>query len=251
MSVPSLGKDLLGGTEFVGAFAILTGVTLAAGLAVLGIDIPKLSKAEFDDPGRPLGEIFRMPAVIVAVITATFGYAVMTFLMTATPLAMTVGASLPFSDTALVIEWHIVGMFAPGFFTGSLINRFGSPRIIGAGNALLLTAVAIALTGSAVWQFWLSLVCLGVGWNFAFTGGTALLTEIDTPSERAKLQGTNDFIVFAFLAMASLTSGTIYHLLGWQWVNILAVPLIVISLCSVLWLVATRRRARFVPKPAE
>jgi MFS family permease len=246
-----LGKELWG-ADFVGSFAILTVVTLLSGLAVLGIDIPKLTKQEYADPGRPLGVIFRQPAVIVAVITASLGYMVMTFLMTATPIAMTVGAHHGLDSTAFVIEWHVVGMFAPGFFSGTLIKRYGTLRIIAIGNALLLAAVAAALSGTGFWHFWLSLFFLGVGWNFAFTGGTTLLTEIDTPSERAKLQGTNDFIVFTLLAFASLFSGTVYHLLGWVWVNLLALPMIVISLAAVLWLAALRRRGGDLEaKPAE
>ena len=216
---------------------------------MLGIDIPRLTKQEYADPGRPLGVIFRQPVVIVAVITASLSYMVMTFLMTATPLAMTVGAHHHLNDTAWVIEWHIVGMFAPGFFSGSLIRRFGSVKIINAGNIFLLSAVVIAMNGDGFWYFWAALVCLGVGWNFAFTGGTALLTEVDTPSERAKLQGTNDFIVFTLLAFASLFSGTIYHMLGWTWVNLVALPMILISTLAVAWLVMVRRRGAIGTAP--
>ncbi len=247
----NLTKDLIGGAEFAGALGFLSIVTLLSGIVVLGIDIPKLSKQEMADTGRPLGEIFRMPVVIVAVISATFGYCVMTFLMTATPIAMTIGASHAFNDAKFVIEWHIVGMFAPGFFTGSLIARHGAPKIIYAGNILMLGSLAVAIAGTEVLHFWVALFLLGVGWNFAFTAGTALLTEVDVPSERAKVQGTNDLIVFTCLAFASLFSGTVYHLMGWDWVIILALPMIIIPMLSVMWLGMVRRRAVAAAEAAE
>ena len=245
-----IGKDWIDGSAFAGSFLILAGCALLSGLVVLGIDIPKLTKAEFDDPGRPLLEIFKAPVVIVAVIAATFSYVVMNLLMTVTPISMQYGYSFGDGDVALVISWHVVGMFAPGFVTGSLIKRFGTLQIITVGLALLTGAVAVALLGVEFWHFWVSLFLLGCGWNFAFTGGTALLTEIDTPSERAKLQGTNDFIVFTAVAFASLVSGAVYQLLGWNWVNILAVPMIVIAMAAVTWLALTRRRER-IAAPAE
>ena len=180
---------------------------------------------------------------IVAVISATLGYVVMNLLMTATPIAMKVGLVYDFEWIKIVIIWHTVGMFAPGFFTGSLINRFGVLNIITTGAILQAAAVAIALIGTSVPYFWFSLFLLGIGWNFAFTGGTKLLTEVHTPSERAKVQGMNDFIVFTGMAIASLCAGTLYHFLGWQWVNLAALPMIAVILIAVIWLKLVQRRS--------
>ena len=238
-----LTKDALGSVEFAGSFVALAIFTLATGIIVIGIDIPRLTKEEYTDKGRPLGEIILQPVAIVAVISATLGYVVMNLLMTATPIAMKVGLVYDFEWIKIVIIWHTVGMFAPGFFTGSLINRFGVLNIITTGAILQAAAVAIALIGTSVPYFWFSLFLLGIGWNFAFTGGTKLLTEVHTPSERAKVQGMNDFIVFTGMAIASLCAGTLYHFLGWQWVNLAALPMIAVILIAVIWLKLVQRRS--------
>ena len=237
-----LTKDMYTYAEFAGTFVALMGFTLAAGVIVLGIDIPRLTKAEYADTGRPLPEIFKQPKCIVAVISGFFGYVVMNLLMTATPISMKLGSGFDFNDTAFVIEWHVVGMFAPGFFTGSLIYRFGVLKVIMAGAILQLLGVSVALLGSELYHFWVSLFLIGVGWNFTFTGGTKMLTEIHTPSERAKVQGTNDLIVFTGMAFSSLFSGTLYHFLGWNWVGYSAIPMIVIILTAVTWLSLRNRR---------
>lgn len=238
------------GAEFMGSFAVLIGFTLLSGLAVMWIDIPKLTQTEFEDPGRPLTEILTQPTFVVAALAATFGYMTMNILMTSTPIAMQHGANHAFSDTVFVIEWHVVGMFAPGFFTGHLINRFGVIRIISAGAVFLLFAVAVALLGNTVTHFWIALFTLGIGWNFTFTGGTVLLNEVHTPSERAKAQGSFDMIVFTGMAFSSLFSGTLYHFLGWSWVNLAAVPMILIVLLSVFWLAWYRRHITVQETPA-
>jgi MFS family permease len=237
-----LTKDTLGPNEFAGTFIALAGFTLATGFIVIGIDIPRLKKEEYADRGRNLWVIIKQPKALVAIISATLGYITMNLLMTATPLAMLVGAGHVFNDTKFVIEWHTFGMFAPGFFTGYLIERFSVLKIITTGGILQLAAVAVALLGYTVPHFWVSLFLLGVGWNFAFTGGTKLLTEVHTPSERAKVQGTNDFIVFTGMAIASLFAGTVYHFFGWQWVNLAALPMIVIILISTTWLMISQRK---------
>jgi len=234
-------KDLIGNAAFTGSFGALIGFTLAAGFIVLGIDIPRLTKEEYADSGRPLGEIMFQPMAVVAVISATFGYVIMNFLMVATPLAMQVGYEHQLNDIKIVIEWHVVGMFAPGFITGSLINRFGVLKIITVGAFLQIAAVAVALFGTSVPHFWVSLFLLGIGWNFAFTGGTTLLTQVHTASERAKVQGTNDLIVFSGMTLSSLFSGTLYHFMGWQWVNYVALPMIAVVLIAVTWLAFSQR----------
>jgi len=236
-----LTKDLFGWVPFEATFWALTVFCLLAAVIVLGIDIPKLTKAEFDDSGRPLRQIVVIPTFIVALIAALFGYMTMSFLMTATPVTMRIEA---FTDNHIVrvIQWHVVGMFAPGFFTGSLIQRSGVVRIIVLGSALLLGSVIVALAGDSFANFFVALFLLGVGWNFAFTGGTVLLTEVHTPSERAKVQGVNDFILFSGLAISSLSAGIIYHFFGWMWVNLATVPLILAVLLPAIWLRSVRRK---------
>ena len=218
-----LGKDLVTSAEFLGAYGYLCAATLLTGAIVLLVDIPRLTPAQARAPGRPLPVIMRQRTFVVATATAMVGHSVMALLMTATPLAMS-HASLNFDETALVIEWHSVGMFAPGFVTGSLIARFGVMRIILAGLLLQTACVGIALSGEGLGQFWLSLFLLGVGWNFTFVGGTTLLAEVHTPAERGKTQGANNFLIFGAVAIASLSSGTLLHYVGWQWVNLAALP---------------------------
>jgi len=236
-----LTRNLSGMAAFEGTFWALTIFCLSAAVFVLGIDIPKLTQAEFEDSGRPLAQIVVIPTFIVALAASLFGYAVMTLLMTATPVTMRVET---FTDTNIVrvIQWHSVGMFAPGFFTGAVIRRFGVVRIIVTGSALLLGSVFIALTGDSFMHFLVALFFLGIGWNFAFTGGTLLVTEVHSPSERAKVQGMNDFILFSGLAMSSLFAGVIYYYLGWTWVNLATLPLIIVVLLSAIWLRSVRRK---------
>ena len=178
---------------------------------------------------------------MVAVLAAAFGYGIMNLLMTATPLAMSF-CGHPFSAAAFVIEWHVVGMYAPGFFTGSLIKRFGSLKIIVVGTLFMVSCVAMSLSGVAIWQFWLALVLLGVGWNFMYTGGTTLLTETYSPAERAKTQGLNDAIVFTVMLVSSFSSGALVSAAGWERMNVGALPLIAVVTCAAIWLAWLRAR---------
>ena len=236
-----LGKDLLSGTPFVGSYACMIVLMLASAVTLMFLDIPKPSRKELEGPRRPMMEIMRQPVFIAAALAATLGQAVMNFLMTAAPIAMT-QASHQFADTALVIEWHVFGMFAPGFFTGSLIRRFGEIRVIAAGLFLELVCILVALSGTAVFEFWLSMLLLGVGWNFAFTGGTSLMTSAyRNVAERGKTQGAMNFIIYGFVACVSLSSGAFVHYLGWQWVNILALPLLAAAVAATLWYAAVAR----------
>ncbi|MPY72166.1 MAG: MFS transporter [Alphaproteobacteria bacterium] len=236
-----LGKDLLSGTPFVGSYACMIVLMLASAVTLMFLDIPKPSRKELEGPRRPMAEIMRQPVFIAAALAATLGQAVMNFLMTAAPIAMT-QASHQFADTALVIEWHVFGMFAPGFFTGSLIRRFGEIRVIAAGLFLELVCIGVALSGTAVFEFWLSMLLLGVGWNFVFTGGTSLMTSAyRNVAERGKTQGAMNFIIYGFVACVSLSSGAFVHYLGWQWVNILALPLLAIAVAATLWYATVAR----------
>lgn len=173
----------------------------------------------------------------------------MNLIMTATPLAMS-HHHHPFNDAAFVIEWHVIGMFAPSFFTGSLINRFGVYRVMLLGTALMAVCVAITLAGIELMNFWVALVLLGVGWNFLFVGGTTLLTEAYAPAERAKTQAANDFIVFSSVAASSLLSGTLLYYYSWQTVNHAALPFLLLVTTAIGWLMS-RRVAGRQPKHRE
>lgn len=237
-------KDILP-TTFLGAYLTLI-VFLLIVLAVLRLlDIPPPTQAEAKETGRPLAEIAAQPAFIVAVLAAAFGYGVMNLLMTATPLAMGV-CGHPYSAAAMVISSHVVGMFAPSFITGDLIRRFGTLQVMLWGVVINLVCLAIALAGVDVANFWWSLVLLGIGWNFLYIGGTALLTEAYRPSERAKAQGANDMLIFLTMATSSFSSGMILERNGWQMLNYAAIPFILAVGAAVLWLMAKRRRAMAV-----
>jgi hypothetical protein len=178
---------------------------------------------------------------------AAVAYAVMLLVMTATPVAM-VGHGHGVGDAVQVIQWHVLGMFAPSFFTGALIARFGAPRIMAVGFALLAGHVGIALAGTELLHFLSGLVLLGVGWNFAFIGGTTLLTSAYREGEQAKAQAINDFVIFGTVAAASLSSGWLYHQFGWQTLNLVALPFLAVALVATLGL---SRRAAGVPVPAR
>ena len=179
---------------------------------------------------------------IVAASCAGLGYGVMTLLMTATPLAMGF-CGYPYGAAAGVIAAHVVAMFAPSFFTGSLIQRFGVLNVIVAGVVIELACVAVAVSGQQVANFWWALVLLGIGWNFTYVGGTTLLTEAYRPAEKAKVQGLNEIIIFGVQALASLSSGVLVNTTGWTTLNYFAVPLLAVAGCSALWLMYRRRSA--------
>jgi MFS family permease len=166
----------------------------------------------------------------------------MNLLMQATPLSMSFCAH-PYGQAALVIQWHVFGMYAPGFFTGHLIARFGVLRVIAAGVVLVGACVAVALAGNTVMHFLVALAVLGVGWNFMYTGGTALLTESYEPQEKAKVQGANDFAVFATMAVSSASAGALVSTTGWERMNVGALPVLLVVLAAVAWLAWVRRAA--------
>ncbi|MHA1564172.1 MAG: MFS transporter, partial [Alphaproteobacteria bacterium] len=178
-------RDLLAPAIFAGSYGVITILQLAGVLTLTFLDVPKPSIQLRGGRGRPLGEICREPVFIVAVLSGMFGFAVMNLVMTSTPLAMA-GGSHTFGDTAFVIQWHALGMFAPSFFTGSIIKRFGTLNVIATGALLAGVAVTVNLSGETLWQFWLSLFLVGIGWNFMFIGATHLLTTVPSEAEKAK-----------------------------------------------------------------
>jgi MFS family permease len=238
-------KDLFS-LPFLGSFLVLSAVALLALAVQSRVRVPAPTANERAGGGRSLRAIAAQPVFIVAALAAALGYGIMNLLMTASPLAMSF-CGHPFSAAAFIIEWHVVGMYGPGFFTGSLIKRFGVLKVIVAGALLMSLCVAVAVSGFAIWQFWVALVLLGIGWNFMYIGGTTLLTETYTPAEKAKTQGLNDAIVFTVMVVSSFSSGALVSAAGWVRMNLGALPFLAIVGAATLWLTWTRQHR---PAPA-
>jgi len=198
--------------------------------------------------GRPLLEIVLQPKYIVALICGMLGYAVMSFVMTATPLAMS-QASFLFDDTAIVIQWHVMAMFAPSFFTGNLIVRFGVLRIMFFGAVFAACAIAINLAGTSYFHFLVALTSLGLSWNFLFVGATTLLTETYHSNERNKAQAVNDFVIFSTVSIGSLSSGALQNAFGWQIVNLGAIPFLTVIFLALGWLKYYRTKRLEIVSP--
>jgi MFS family permease len=228
---------------FAGAYLALVGVAVVA-LGVLSFirfpaHVPPLPGAAV---GRPAAELMRQPVFAVAVIGAALGYGVMNLLMAATPIAMQ-QCLHPFSSAALVLEWHVLGMFVPSFFTGHLIKRFGALPIMFVGGLLNLVCVAVALSGVDLMQFLVALFALGVGWNFLYTGGSTLLTQAYRPEEKNRAQGLMDTAVFWTMALSSFASGALITTKGWTLLNLGSLLPIVAVMAAVLWLLLKQRTA--------
>ncbi len=235
-NVANWAKDLLGPVPFTGTFIAAVGLQVLALAAVAALVIPRAVGRPATAGGRALGGIARQPRYIVAVVGAAGGYAIMSLVMTATPLAITF-CGFSFADSAFVIQWHVLGMYVPSFFTGHLIRRFGEVNVMAAGVAVYAGAITFNLSGvDLMLNFWPGLILLGVGWNFLFIGGTSLLTTTYDDSERARAQGLNDFLVFGTTAAASLSAGALHATLGWQAVNLAAVPLLAVVAAMIAWL---------------
>lgn len=233
-----LTRDLFAPILFAGTYVALAGLSFLAFLVLWFLKSPPpMAKAQAGD-ARPLGEIMRQPGFIVAVTCGIVSYSLMSLVMTATPLAM-IGCGLTTTDAALAIQWHVLAMFGPSFFTGSLIARFGVRTIVLVGLALLCGCAVIALSGEEVGHFWVALILLGVGWNFGFIGATTMLTACYRPSERNMVQSANDFLVFGFVAFASFSSGSLLYNFGWGTVNVLVFP--VTAICVILMVVLRNR----------
>ncbi|NDP63143.1 MFS transporter [Polaromonas sp.] len=227
---------------FAGAYLALAGVALLAMGLLAFIDFPAApARSGASSGGRPLGVIMRQPVFIVAASAGALGYGVMNLLMAATPIAMQV-CGLPFSDVAWVLEWHVIGMFAPGFFTGHLIKRFGTLPVMATGLALNIACVLIALSGVEFKQFLAALFLLGLGWNFLFTGATTLALTAYRPEEKDKAQGALNFCVFAVLAVSSLASGVLVTTQGWTLLNVGSLLPLSLTGLALGWLAVSQRR---------
>jgi MFS family permease len=236
--------DLLG-PKFMGAYLALILCALTAIVLLRYIDVPEPGAEARASSGRPMREIALQPKFAVAVLAGAVGYGVMNLLMTSTPIAMgTCGH--PYGDAAFVISSHVIAMFAPSFVTGGLIRRFGVLPVMFAGALLNVAAIATAVSGLSVTHFWLSLVLLGVGWNFLYVGATTLLTETYRPEERAKAQGANEFAIFVMMVVSSLSSGLLVTGAGWELLNLAAlIPLAAVAI-AIPWLAIEQRSKRAV-----
>jgi MFS family permease len=226
--------------EYLASYGSLFFFCLAAMAIVSFLRIPEARESVSHEPARPLGQIAAQPVFVVAVSVAALGYAVMNLLMTATPLAMGF-CGHPYAAAAGVIAAHVVAMFAPSFFTGSLIQRFGVLNVILAGVGIMLACVAVAVSGELVANFWWALVLLGLGWNFMYVGGSTLLTESYRPAEKAKVQGLNEIVIFGVQAVSSFSSGVLVNAAGWNVLNFVSLPLLAFAAFAALWLTLRRR----------
>ena len=227
---------------FAGAYLALVGIALLSFGVMSCIRFPAhLPPLPGAAAGRPLSELARQPGFVVAIIAAALGYGVMNLLMAATPIAMQ-QCKHPFDSAALVLEWHVLGMFVPSFFTGNLIKRFGALPVMAVGALLNLVCVAVALSGVDLMQFLVALFALGVGWNFLYTGGSTLLTQNYRPEEKNRAQGMMDTCVFWTMALSSFSSGALITTQGWTWLNVGSLLPIALVLLALLWLGLQQRR---------
>jgi MFS family permease len=237
-------KDITA-VPFAGAYLALAAIALVALAVLAAMQFPPVPVRSASLGGRPLSVIARQPRFIVAAAAGALGYGVMNLLMAATPLAMQ-QCGLPFSDAAFVLEWHVIGMFAPGFFTGHLIKRFGALPVMGVGVVLNVACVAVAVSGVDLQHFAVGLFLLGVGWNFLFTGSTTLSLSTYAPEEKDRAQGALNFLIFAVMALSSFTSGALVTTQGWSLLNLGSLPPLLVIAAGLLWL-ARRGRAAAAP----
>nr|WP_306266049.1 MFS transporter [Pararhizobium sp. IMCC3301] len=234
----ALTRDLLAPTLFAGAFVGLSALAALSWVVLSFLKFPPVVKRQVIAGGRPLPEIMRQKRFIIAVLCAVSSYALMSFVMTAAPLAM-MSSGHGTANAVLGIQWHVLAMFGPSFFTGSLIQRFGKERIVATGLVLLASSAVLALSGQDLANYWGALVVLGVGWNFGFIGATSMLTDTYRAEEKNRVQAVNDFIVFGFVAVASLSSGGVLNAFGWSAINLIVFPIVAIAFAMLFF---TRER---------
>ena len=235
-------RDIVPWAPFAGSFvaqALLALLAIPIIWRLRGVTTPVTEQAAGSPPaksvGRPLKEIAAQPKFILAVTAGVVSYALMSFVMTAAPMAM-VGCGHTIGEAALGIQWHVLSMFAPSFFTGQLIQRFGVNAVTATGLVLLACSGAVALMGLDVAHFWISLVLLGVGWNFGFIGATTMVTQCHQPEEKNRVQALNDFLVFGSVAISSFASGKLLSVAGWEIINWLIFPCVLAVLTMMAWI---------------
>lgn len=232
-------------TKYLGAFAALIVLYVFNTFLIAFLPLRAPTKQELLGTPKPYSELLKKPDLSGAIIAGSIGYAVMVLVMTATPLAMQ-ACGFDFGNTANIIQWHVLGMFLPSFMTGKLIARYGTYRIIQLGCILLLGCVLLNQFGISYWHFFSALVLLGVGWNFTFIGATALLTKSYEPADKARVQGLNDLIVFSSAAAASLLSGYWHSIFGWEILNLLMIPGILVAMFTLM---SSQKRAIIIANP--
>jgi MFS family permease len=238
-------KDLAAPVLFAGAFMALIPLFLVAVLMLLPLRLPAMtSSAAVATPARPLSEIVTTQRFLTGMICGISSYALMTFMMTGAPLAMVIGCGFPTEMATLGIQWHVLAMFAPSFFTGMLISRFGVEKIVAAGLVILMGCAVVAHMGIELWNFWGALVLLGIGWNFGFIGSTAIVASSYRPHEADKVQGFHDIILFTTVALSSFSSGKIFTAYGWSFMNLIIWPVTIVCLVLVLALMLKSSSAK-------
>ena len=236
-------KDQAPDAPFAGSFVCIAALQALILVTMLSTSLPRPESKAAVGSGRGLWQIAQQRRFVVAIAGAIGSWGVMSLLMNATPLAMD-RQHHAFDDTASVIQWHLLGMYVPAFFSGHLVRRFGEGRVMLAGAALLLAAAAVSLAGSELWYFAVGLGLLGIGWNFLFVGSTTLLTTIPAEEEKAKVQSANDFLVYAVMVAATFSAGTLEELVGWRAVNMGAIPVVVLLGGLLTWFVIVEKDAR-------
>src|SRR5437763_3556557 len=246
--IATRSKDLFTPVLFAGSFLAISVLAACTILTLAFLDIPAPTSAERAQArgGRPFSEIARQPVFIAAVANGIIGYAIMSFVMTASPIAA-VGCGLTPGDAAGIIRFHLIGMFAPAFFTGALISRYGTTTIALTGTALLVLGGIVALAGISKPHFWLALALLGFGWNFMFVAGTTMLTQAYRAEERAKVQGLNEFLIAGSAALGSFASAGVYSGFGWDGLNLGVMPLLLLCAAITIWYALTQRTAARAP----
>jgi MFS family permease len=237
-------KDALAPVTFAGAFLGMVPLLLCAIAVLFFLKLPTIAdkKAEAKGPTRPLSEIVMTQRFMTGMICGISSYALMTFMMTGAPLAMVIGCGFSSELATLGIQWHVIAMFAPSFFTGVLITRFGAEKVVAAGLLILMACAVVAHMGIELWNFWGALVLLGIGWNFGFIGATAIVASSYRPAEADKVQGFHDIILFSTVALSSFSSGKVFTAFGWSFMNLVIWPVTI--LCLVLVLLQLRAASR-------
>ena len=235
-----VSKDLWLPYVFAGTYLAQALLALVSMGVLMLLNIPRQVARAESGPGRALAEIARQPRFMVAVSCGVASYAMMNLVMTSAPLAM-VDCNHSVKDATLGLQWHVLGMFVPSFFTGTLIARYGVERIVALGFGLMLCAAMVAIAGIGLWNFWIALTLLGIGWNFSFIGATTMVTQCHREGERTRVQAFNDFMVFGAVAVASFSSGKLLASVGWTVVNEVMLPVVLAAGALMLW---TARRAR-------
>ena len=234
------GKDVLAPVTFAGTFIALVPLGLLAAGILCFLKLPELTQRVSSDPARPLFEIIATRRFITGMICGIGSYSLMTFMMTGAPLAMVIGCGFPSELATLGIQWHVLAMFGPSFFTGVLITRFGAEKVVAAGLVILMACAIVAHMGVELWNFWLALILLGAGWNFGFIGATSIVSSSYRPHEADKVQGFHDIILFGTVALSSFSSGQVFTAWGWSVMNLVIWPVAGFCLILVLTLIFSR-----------